>query len=422
MNRQTKLAVAAIMIIIPLSIVGVYSTSIDSPTIDESSDSKLKVIASFDPLYRFSKIVGGDLVDVTLLVPVGVEPHDWEPTVNDVREINASDLIVINGIGFETWVDDLYINNYQGRIIDTSIGIFNDEEKGHTDEERHDEEHEEGHTDEERHDEEHEEGHTDEERHDEEHEEGHTDEERHDEEHEEGHTDEERHDEEHEEGHTDEERHDEEHEEGHTDEERHDEEHEEGHTDEERHDEEHEEGHVHESGDPHIWLNPVYAKIQIQNIADAFSESDPQNREYYQKNAVAYIQKLDQLDLQIRDELSGCKTDFIAFHNAFSYFANEYGLTQHTIVSSSGSHGEVTAKTLQDVISTAKSLDIKIIFSEENVSSRTSEIIADEIGGDVLLLSPLEITNTEDDNDDDDADYISRMTTNLENLRVALCQ
>ena len=59
-------------------------------------------------------------------------------------------------------------------------------------------------------------------------------------------------------------------------------------------------------------------------------------------------------------------------------------------------------------------MNIKVIFSEETVDVRTSQIIANEIGGRVLVLSPIEIAS--------DGTYISKMTENLENLKEALCQ
>jgi len=59
-------------------------------------------------------------------------------------------------------------------------------------------------------------------------------------------------------------------------------------------------------------------------------------------------------------------------------------------------------------------LNIKVIFSEEAVDPKTSEIIANEIGGKVLILSPIEIAS--------DGNYISKMTENLKNLKVALCR
>ena len=69
----------------------------------------------------------------------------------------------------------------------------------------------------------------------------------------------------------------------------------------------------------------------------------------------------------------------------FSYFAEEYNLNQYTILPSTNSHGEVTAKTLENVISKARELNIKVIFSEESVNTKTSQIIANEIGGKVLV-------------------------------------
>jgi zinc transport system substrate-binding protein len=334
-NIQVKLAIIAIIIVIPLSSIAVYGTNTNQQfTIND--DSKLQVISSFNPLHEFSQIVGQEKVDTILLVPVGVEPHDWEPTIKDVQQMHKSDLIIINGIGFENWVDNLIENNYLGIIVDTSNGITINQSKEQHDEEQHDEEQH------------------------------------------------------------DEEQHDEEQ------------------HDEEQHDEEQHDEHKHLAGDPHIWLNPVYAKTQVQNIANAFANSDLKNSKFYHTNAEEYNKKLDLLDMKIRNELSNCNSDFIVFHNAFSYFADEYGLNQYTIMPTNNSHGEVTAKTLEKIILTAKKLNIKVIFSEEDISSKSSEIIANELGGNVLILSTLEITS--------DGTYISKMTENLENLKVALCQ
>jgi len=300
-NIQIKIAIIAIAVVIPLSSIAVYGTD-SNQQFTTSDSSKLQVISSFSTLHEFSQNIGQEKVDVTLLVPIGVEPHDWGPTIKDVQRIQKSDLIIINGIGFENWVDNLDETNYQGVIVDTSNEIFVNNLG---------------------------------------------------------------------------------------------------------------QEYVLTSGDPHIWLNPVYAKIQVQNIANAFSNSDPENQQYYQSNAAKYIEQLDLLDSKIRNELSNCNNDFVAFHDAFSYFADEYNLNQHTIISSNDLHGEATAKTLEDVISTARELNIKVIFSEENVNTRTSEIIANEIDGKVLVLSPLEVFS--------DGTYISKMTENLNNLKEALC-
>lgn len=309
MNNQVKLAILAIIVVIPIASFSVWATDSNLQVNQTEDSSKIQAIASFYPLYDFAKEVGKDKVDVQLLVPSGVEPHDWEPTIHDVQLIQKSNLIIINDIGFENWVDSLEELNYSGNIVDTSEGILI-LDSGIIDEHEADE-------------------------------------------------------------------------------------------------------HRHQSGDPHIWLNPVLAKIQVQNIADAFIQQDPENQEFYQTNAKNYIKKLDNLDNKIRNELSTCNRDFIAFHDAFSYFADEYDLQQHTIITSNDPHAEPTAKTLEKVINTARELQIQVIFTEETVDTRISNVIANEIGGKILILSPIEIGA--------DGNYISRMTQNLNNLKEALC-
>jgi zinc transport system substrate-binding protein len=317
-NIQVKLAIIAIAIVIPLASLTVTQPSFNSE-ISTTENSKLQVITSATFLHEFSQNVGKEMIDVTLLVPMGADPHDWEPTIRDREKLQKADVIIVNGIGYEHWLDSFDSNDNQGILVDTSNGIST------LDSEKHDD---------------------------------------------------------------------------HAKEDDHD-----GHEEEDKHN--------HEDLDPHIWLNPVYAQLQVKNIANALSNSDPTNKNYYQSNAAIYNKELDLLDSKIRTELSGCKTDFITFHNAFSYFSEEYGLTQHTIISSNDSHGEVTPQTLENIISLARELNIKVIFAEESTSTKTSQVIADEIGGKVLVLSPLEIVS--------DETYVEKMTQNLNNLKDALC-
>ena len=318
MNSQIKLAIIAIAIVIPLASFAVTQPSFNSE-ISITENSKLQIITSATFLNEFSQNIGKEMIDVTLLVPMGADPHDWEPTIRDRERLQKADVIIVNGIGYEHWIGSFDSNDNQGILVDTSNGIST------LDSEKHDD---------------------------------------------------------------------------HAKEDDHD-----GHEEEDKNN--------HEDLDPHIWLNPVYAQLQVKNIANALSNSDPTNKNYYQSNAAIYNKELDLLDSKIRTELSGCKTDFITFHNAFSYFSEEYGLTQHTIISSNDSHGEVTPQTLENIISLARELNIKVIFAEESTSTKTSQVIADEIGGKVLVLSPLEIVS--------DETYVEKMTQNLNNLKDALC-
>lgn len=67
-------------------------------------ESKLQVVATFYPMYEFSRQVGGDFAEVTGLIPAGAEPHDWEPSAKDMALISQADIFVYNGL-VETWAD-----------------------------------------------------------------------------------------------------------------------------------------------------------------------------------------------------------------------------------------------------------------------------------------------------------------------------
>lgn len=72
---------------------------------DKASSGKLSVVASFYPMYDFTKKIGGDRVDVANLVPAGTEPHDWEPATTDIKKLEDADVFVYNGADMEQWVD-----------------------------------------------------------------------------------------------------------------------------------------------------------------------------------------------------------------------------------------------------------------------------------------------------------------------------
>lgn len=67
---------------------------------------KINVVASFYPLYDFTRKIGGDHVNVINLVPAGVEPHDWSPKSRDITNMTQADMFVYVGAGFEGWVND----------------------------------------------------------------------------------------------------------------------------------------------------------------------------------------------------------------------------------------------------------------------------------------------------------------------------
>ena len=175
----------------------------------------------------------------------------------------------------------------------------------------------------------------------------------------------------------------------------------------------------HGNHDPHTWLDPLLAKRQVELIRNALIKADPQNTDYYIQNAQSYMAQLDSLDAKIKSELSNCtKTDFIAFHSAFSYFSNRYGLYQHTILGEDP-EGEILPQTLQRLVNFAKQYDIHVVYSEDLLDPRLAQTIANEIpNGKVLVLSPIEGVHTDEQHAG--IGYLEKMQQNLENLKVGL--
>jgi zinc transport system substrate-binding protein len=261
---------------------------------------KVTVVASFFPIYEFAKQVGGDRANIITLIPAGVEPHDYEPTIQQLQQAESADVLFFNGLGFEdSWIDKVTNDN----LVDTSV--LSNLSQGN------------------------------------------------------------------------------------------------------------------QKRNPHIWLDPVFAKAQVQEIENALIEIDPNNKLYYQKNAMNFTDKLDSLDSEIRTALQTCdKKDFIAFHDAFDYFAKRYGLIQHSVQGVSP-EGEVLPQRIEEAIRLANDLGLKVIYAEELVDPRFAEVIAQEIpNGKVFILSPLE--GIEKDEEDSGMGYLDKMEQNISNLKVGL--
>ncbi len=250
----------------------------------QSNQTKIKVVASFYPIYEFVKAVGGDRIDASVLIPIGAEPHDFDPTIQEVQKANSANLLVYNGASMEEpWIHNLTPQN----TVDTSKGINllanpNDPDiKG--------------------------------------------------------------------------------------------------------------------PNDPHIWLDPVLAIQQVQNIRDGLDKLDPKNTAYYNQNAENFIGQLNKLDTAFKGNLtsSNCaKRDFIPFHLAFAYFAKQYGLTQHPIHEGLTPSGEVLPQKLVEVVNLAKNLGLKVIYSEDMIDPKSAQAISEQIpAAKVMVLSPIEGIN-----------------------------
>jgi zinc/manganese transport system substrate-binding protein len=91
---------------------------------ETGAEKKVKVIASFSILGDMVKQVGGHRVEVTTLVGPNGDAHVYEPTPADAKAVSAADLVVVNGLGFEGWMDRLIrTSGYKGPILVATQGI-----------------------------------------------------------------------------------------------------------------------------------------------------------------------------------------------------------------------------------------------------------------------------------------------------------
>lgn len=95
-----------IISIVCLVVVGMLIWSrVEAPRIGNTDEPSLRVVASFYPLAEFATQVGGDNAHVVSLTPTGVEPHDFDPSPQDIASVTSADVFIYNGAGLEPWVD-----------------------------------------------------------------------------------------------------------------------------------------------------------------------------------------------------------------------------------------------------------------------------------------------------------------------------
>jgi zinc transport system substrate-binding protein len=147
--------------------------------------------------------------------------------------------------------------------------------------------------------------------------------------------------------------------------------------------------HEHGDGplDPHIWLSPELAKVQARNIANALAKLDPAHDDEYRANLEAFIADIDELEADIKETLAGADSKkFIVFHPAWGYFARDFELEMIPIEIGGQ---EPSAQELARLIAEAQEEGIRVVFAQPEFSTEDAETIAREIGGEVLLVSPL---------------------------------
>ncbi|MGD7007398.1 metal ABC transporter solute-binding protein, Zn/Mn family [Metabacillus sp. 84] len=322
----------------------------------QGSNDKLKVFTTIFPIEDFTKKIGGDLVEVESVYPPNADAHSFEPTTKTMVKIAESDAFIYTGAGIEGFADKAAetLKNENTEIVKAAEGISLIEAKSHSHEE---------------------EAHTEEEHSHEE--EAHS---------EEGHSHEE-------EAHS---------EEGHSHEE-------EAHS---------EEGHSHGDQDPHLWLDPRRSIEMGETIKDALIKKDPEHKETYEKNFASLKSELEKLDKEFQTTLADtAKKEILVSHAAYGYWQDRYDIEQISVMGLSPTQ-EPSQKQISTIIEEAKAHNIQHVIFENNVSSKISKIVQNEIGAEPLTISNLESITDKDKKNNED--YFSLMRKNLDTLKTAL--
>ncbi len=170
--------------------------------------------------------------------------------------------------------------------------------------------------------------------------------------------------------------------------------------------------------DPHTWLSPINAKLICKVIYENLSKKDAQNKDFYKNNYDKLIKKLDKLNYDYKNNLVNLSNDtIIVSHMAFGYLCDLYNFKQ-VAIRGFDAESEPSAKDLANIIDFAKEKNIKVIFSEDFVNPKLSNILANELNIKVEVLSPIEgLSSNQNENNDD---YFTIMYYNLEKIKEAL--
>lgn len=283
-----------------------------TPAAAAQPENRLRVVATFLPIYLFTKAVAGDAAQVDILIQPGTEVHEYQSTPDNVKLLSQANVVVKNGLGMEEFLDSTIksAENAKLKVIDSSKGIKPIDELSPVVSSK----------------------------------------------------------------------------------------------------EEH--SHEHGAGNPHIWLDPVSAKKQVETIREGLIAADPANKAKYEANAAAYLRELDTLDKEFQQRLGKFRDrTFITFHDAFPYLAQRYNLKQVAVVEIP--EDQLVPGDVKETIDTVKQFQAKALFSEPGVNNKLLEGLSKDLNVKLRPLDSLEAGQTEPQH------YFVAMRSNLQTLEEA---
>ena len=179
------------------------------------------------------------------------------------------------------------------------------------------------------------------------------------------------------------------------------------------------EGHGHGVHDPHFWFDPLRVKIAVNDIAARLSELDPDRADTLSANASAYNEQLDELHAWTEGQTDLVPNDrklLVTSHDSLGYFANLYGFEVVGVILSTTTEVEPSAADLAELIHEIEEYSVPAVFGETTVSERLAETVAAESGAKVVRL----YSGSLGPEDSGAATYLEMIRTNVGRIVEAL--
>ncbi len=331
---------------------------------------KLKVVTTIFPQYDFLKEIGKDRIDLTMLLKPGAESHTYEPTPKDINTINDTDLFIYVGGDSDEWVEDILDSTKNkdlklGKLMDYVKTVPEETVEGM--EEEHDHHHD-----------------------------GHHHDSDHDEDADHDHDSDHDHDKDADHDHDHDSDKDDEHVDG-----------------DKNHDEDVE-------YDEHVWTSPKNAIKIVKALTKELGKLDPDNKDFYEKNAKDYIEKLKGLDKELKGVVKDAKRNEIIVGDRFPfrYLVDDYDIKYYAAFPGCATETEASAKTIAFLTDKIKEDKIPVVFHRELSNEKIADALCDATGAKKLLLHSMHNVSQKDF--DNGATYLSLMQDNIKALKEAL--
>ena len=172
--------------------------------------------------------------------------------------------------------------------------------------------------------------------------------------------------------------------------------------------------------DEHVWTSPKNAIKIVWSLKDALCTLDPENAEIYISNTEKYVSELKKLDKSFEETVSKSENPTIVFAERFPFLnlAKAYGIKHYSAFEGCSTETEAGIKTINFLVEKVREENIPAIFIIEFSDAVVAEKISEETGAEILQFHSCH--NVTDEEFKNGETYLSLMTENLENLKIAL--